>query len=122
MCFCPRCAVGKRLHIHVQYVPFVRRSGCGARADRSSLDALFHMQAHASRAGIVHCKHNVVNEFDYQSDISRWHRVRRVPTFLVFVEGALIDTMMLPDSRGRASGPSRQVRAALLCLLPSHPA
>ena len=57
----------------------------------------------------MHCKHNIYNEFDYQSDISRWHRVRRVPTFLVFVEGALVDNMMLPDSRGRASGPSRQV-------------
>lgn len=69
-----------------------------------------HMQAHSARAGIVHCKHDIVNEFDQRSDISRWHDVRRAPTFLVFVGGALIDTFVLPDSRGRASGPSPKVR------------
>lgn len=68
------------------------------------------MQSKSTRAGIVHCKHNVFNEFDYRSDVARWLQIRHVPSFLIFVDGALIDRMVLPDSRGRAHGPSQKVR------------
>ena len=67
------------------------------------------MQAHAQRAGIIHCKHNVRNEFDFRSDVARWHQIRHCPSFLVFADGAMIDRLVLPDTRGRATGPSRQV-------------
>ena len=73
----------------------------------------------SSKAGLIYCKHNTVNEFDYPSDISRWHKVRHVPSFLIFSEGALIDKLVLPDSRAGAHGPSSQVRtyaaASRLC-------
>jgi hypothetical protein len=68
------------------------------------------LQSQAARAGIVHCKHNVVNDFDYRSDIAQWHQIRHVPSFLVFTDGSLIDRIILPDSRGRAYGPSNRVR------------
>lgn len=67
------------------------------------------MQSVSSKAGLIYCKHNTVNEFDYPSDISRWHKVRHVPSFLIFSEGALIDKLVLPDSRAGAHGPSSEV-------------
>lgn len=68
------------------------------------------MQSASAKAGVVHCKHDVVNEFDFPSDVSRMYGVRHVPSFLLFHEGALIDRHRLPDSRVGPYGPVREVR------------
>lgn len=67
------------------------------------------LQAQATRAGIITCKHNVYNEFDFTSDVARWFKIRHVPSFLVFVDGALVERCVLPDSRGRTYAPSNKV-------------
>ena len=72
------------------------------------------VQAQATRAGIVTCKHNVYNEFDFTSDVARWFNIRHVPSFLVFVDGALVDRCVLPDSRGGTYAPSHRVRSVLI--------
>ena len=69
------------------------------------------LQSAFAKAGIIHCKHDTVNEFDFASDVSRMYGVRHVPSFLIFYDGALIDRQRLPDSRAGAYGPSKQVHS-----------
>jgi hypothetical protein len=38
----------------------------------------------------VFARHNIVNEFDEMSDISRWHKVRLVPSMYFYDQGALV--------------------------------
>jgi hypothetical protein len=86
---------------------YSRSCGCCKKAiqfiQRMSKQSAF------AKAGIVHCKHNTVTEFDYPSDICRWHKIKHVPSFLIFSDGALIDRLILPDSRAGAFGPSDKV-------------
>lgn len=42
------------------------------------------------KAGIVFLKHDIMNEYDFPSDISRYYAVKSVPRFLFFVEGAVV--------------------------------
>jgi len=67
------------------------------------------VQAGWARAGVVFCKHNVVNEFDNRSDVAAMYRIRHVPSFLFFCNGALVGRSHVPDTR-TSYRPSGQVR------------
>eukprot|EP00892_Ulva_mutabilis_P000944 jgi/Ulvmu1/10850/UM007_0024.1 len=70
-------------------------------------------QSASAKAGVVHCKHDTMNEFDFASDVSRMYGVRHVPSFLIFHEGALLDRQRLPDSRAGPYGSVKQIDSLL---------
>lgn len=47
--------------------------------------------AHQVRA--VFARHNLLNEFDYWSDISVWHKIRVVPTIFFYDGGAVVSSL-----------------------------
>ncbi|GBF91936.1 thioredoxin-like, chloroplastic [Raphidocelis subcapitata] len=87
-------------------------SSCGAcKAALKRLDALC-AEASRARARAVFARHNLINEYDYWSDVSRMHSVRAVPTFLFFDGGALVQRLTLRDVR-RMRGPAVEIQKAV---------
>jgi hypothetical protein len=59
--------------------------------DSTACSAVFlHVQCAQQRAGVRFMRHDVLDEFDHRSTVARMYGVRSVPTFLFFVEGALV--------------------------------
>lgn len=69
-------------------------------------------EAQRARVRAVFAKHNVIDEYDYWSDVSRWHAARAVPTFLFFDGGALVRRLTLRDVR-RMTGAAGKVQRAV---------
>jgi hypothetical protein len=87
---------------------------CGVCKEiRQDLDSICR-GSHRQRAGIVYLQHDVYDEFDSPSDICRYYRVKSVPRFLFFVDGAVIRSVGMPDLRQwRAVGGRKQIRSVL---------
>lgn len=59
--------------------------------------------SHAQRAGIVFLEHDIYDEFDYISDLARFYRLKAAPRFVFFVDGAVKQSVALPDIRRLSS-------------------
>lgn len=96
----------------VVVVSFFSRS-CGICKDvLRELDAVCK-DAHRSKARIVFLKHDIYNEYDFLSDISRLYSVKTTPSFFFFVDGAVVTrTSGLPDTR-RVIGTSSQLQGQI---------
>lgn len=69
--------------------------------------------AHRSKARIVFLKHDIYNEYDFLSDISRLYGVRTTPSFFFFVDGAVVMKVSgLPDTR-RVIGTRSQLQGQI---------
>lgn len=82
----------------VVVVGFYARS-CGACKEVFRQYRALCGAAARQRAGVRFLAHDVHNEFDDRSDISRLYGVRTVPSFLFFVDGAVVKELCMPDSR-----------------------
>jgi thiol-disulfide isomerase/thioredoxin len=116
----------------VVVVSFFSRS-CGICKDvLRELDAVCK-DAHGSKARIVFLKHDIYNEYDFLSDISRLYAVKTTPSFFFFVDGAVVmRTSGLPDTRrvigtrsqlqGRIRNQNNRLKALLWeCLVKNAP-
>lgn len=56
-------------------------------------------QAAQQRAGVRFLSHDINDEFDHRSAVARMYGVRTTPSFLFFVDGAVVKGISLPDSR-----------------------
>ena len=56
-------------------------------------------EAGYQRAGLRFLTHDVRNEFDEVSDIARMYKARTVPRFLFFVDGAVVRSVAMTDTR-----------------------
>lgn len=81
---------------------FLFTSSCGACKQFLKRLEQMCVQAHHQQAGVVFVKHNIYNEFDDFSDLSRMYKVRYVPCFMFFDEGALVRKMVIRDVRQMA--------------------
>lgn len=87
-------AAGGRLTILALY-----STSCGiCKVTRCAYESICR-DSHHERARVVYLEHDINDEFDFPSDIAQYYRVKKVPTWLVFVDGAMIDTFCLPDIR-----------------------
>lgn len=87
-------AAGGRLTILALY-----STSCGiCKTTRRAYESICH-DSHHERARVVFLEHDINDEFDFPSDIAQYYRIKKVPTWLVFVDGAMIDQFCLPDIR-----------------------
>lgn len=56
--------------------------------------------SHKQRARTVFMEHDVNDEFDFPSDLARYYRIKSVPRFLFFIDGALVRQLTMADIRG----------------------
>lgn len=79
-------------------VCFYTRS-CGAC--KALLQEFQHLceEAKAQQVRAVFARHNLLNEFDYWSDVSVWHKIRVVPTVMFYDGGAVVSLSLASDSR-----------------------
>mmetsp|Transcript_40696 Transcript_40696/g.90476 ORF Transcript_40696/g.90476 Transcript_40696/m.90476 type:complete len:230 (+) Transcript_40696:145-834(+) len=70
------------------------------------------VEAKKQKARVVFLQHNVLDEYDHPSDVSRWHKVRAVPCFLFVDDGAVVHRLSLRDVR-RLTGPTALIQGAM---------
>lgn len=56
-------------------------------------------QARSQKARVAFLQHNVLDDYDLASDIARMYKVKVVPCFLFFDEGAVVERISLRDIR-----------------------
>lgn len=56
-------------------------------------------ESRQQRARIVFLRHDMQDAFDWPSEISRMYKLRSAPRFLFFVDGALVRSASMADSR-----------------------
>lgn len=56
-------------------------------------------EAKSQKIRAVFARHNLLDDFDYWSDISVWHKIRVVPTIFFYDEGAVVKRMTMHDVR-----------------------
>ena len=78
---------------------FLYSSTCGVCKQASTVYDSIVSEAMASRARVVFLKHNIHDEYDIRTDLSRLHKVRSVPCFLFLDDGAVIERLSLRDIR-----------------------
>ncbi|PSC71718.1 thioredoxin-like chloroplastic [Micractinium conductrix] len=76
------------------------------------LEGICH-ESRQQRARIVFLTHDMNDEFDWPSDLARMYKLRSAPRFLFFIDGAMVRSAGIADSRRIAHGSRRQVEAAL---------
>lgn len=57
------------------------------------------LEAGYQRAGLRFLTHDVRNEFDEVSDVACMYKARTVPMFLFFVDGAVVRSLAMTDTR-----------------------
>lgn len=58
------------------------------------------VDSHKQRARTVFMEHDVNDEFDFPSDLARYYRIKSVPRFLFFIDGAMVRQLTMADIRG----------------------
>jgi thiol-disulfide isomerase/thioredoxin len=56
-------------------------------------------EAKSQQIRAVFASHNLLDDFDYWSDISVWHKIRVPPTIFFYDEGAVVKKMTMHDVR-----------------------
>lgn len=80
-------------------VCFFYSRSCGTcKAIRTALKDIAVKEAYQG-SGVVFLQHDVRSEFDELSDLARQYRIRHVPCFGFFVEGALVKKVHSWDVR-----------------------
>ncbi|EFN52684.1 hypothetical protein CHLNCDRAFT_138664 [Chlorella variabilis] len=69
-------------------------------------------ESRQQRARIVFLRHDMQDAWDWPSDVARYYKLRSAPRFLFFVDGALLRTAGIADSR-TAAGSRSQVQRML---------
>ena len=88
-------AAGGRLVVLALY-----STSCGICKELRSVFGEVCVDSHKQRARTVFMEHDVNDEFDFPSDLARYYRIKSVPRFLFFIDGALVRTMNMADVRG----------------------
>ncbi|KAL4420616.1 hypothetical protein ABPG75_010272 [Micractinium tetrahymenae] len=70
-------------------------------------------ESRQQRARIVFLRHDLHDAFDWPSDVARMYALKSAPRFLFFVDGALVRTASIADSRRIAHGSRTQVERVL---------
>lgn len=93
-------------------VVFFYSKSCGVCKETAQRYELVRRETQSQRARVVFAKHNVINEFDEASDVARYYKVKAVPCFLFYDDGALVKRLSLRDIRSLA-GPPVKIQQAL---------
>jgi len=86
---------------------------CGVCKDLLRAFEQICSESRSQRAGIIFLSHDVINEFDYPSDVARYYAIKSVPRFLFFVDGALVRTLGMSDVRQSKVTHRSQVESAV---------
>lgn len=70
-------------------------------------------ESRQQRARIVFLRHDMNDEFDNASEVARMYSLKSAPRFLFFIDGALVRTASIADSRRVAHGSRSQVQRVL---------
>ncbi|KAL4451444.1 hypothetical protein ABPG77_009516 [Micractinium sp. CCAP 211/92] len=70
-------------------------------------------ESRQQRARIVFLRHDLHDAFDWPSDVARMYTIKSAPRFLFFVDGALVRTASIADSRRMAHGSRTEVQRVL---------
>lgn len=101
-------AAGGRLVVLALY-----STSCGLCKELRQTYQSICTQSHSQRARTVFLEHDVNDEFDFPSDLARYYRIRTVPKWFVFVDGALIRSFGAPDVR-QVGGSRSLVQSTLI--------
>jgi thiol-disulfide isomerase/thioredoxin len=93
-------------------VLFMRSSSCGICKELQRELAAVCAAYRRQRAGVVFLETDICDEFDSESELARFYRVRSVPRLLFFVDGAVIRATGMADVR-QVSGTRTQLRRSL---------
>jgi thiol-disulfide isomerase/thioredoxin len=80
-------------------VLYAYTTSCGVCKEMQRLFQDTCRESHKQRARTVFLEHDVNDEYDFPSDLARYYKIKAVPRFLFFVDGALVRTMTMSDIR-----------------------
>ncbi|KAH7623016.1 hypothetical protein Ndes2526B_g02310 [Nannochloris sp. 'desiccata'] len=80
-------------------VLYLYTTSCGVCKEMQRLFQVTCQESHKQKARTVFLEHDVNDEYDSLSDLARYYRVKAVPRFLFFIDGALVRTMTMADIR-----------------------
>lgn len=80
-------------------VLYLYTTSCGVCKEMQRLYTETCLEGHRQKARTVFLEHDINDEFDFPSDLARYYRIKAVPRFLFFIDGALIKTMTMADIR-----------------------
>ena len=80
-------------------VLFLHASSCGLCKDVLMELEGINKEVNKEGSRIVFLKHDIWSEYDFYSDLARYYNIKSVPKFMFFVDGAMVKTTGLPDSR-----------------------
>ena len=94
-------------------VLFFYSKTCGVCKKAAAVYESMAKEAKGSRARAVFLKHNIYDEYDHRSDLSKMHKIRSVPCFLFLDDGAVIERLSLRDIRAMGDYSSPMIQEAL---------
>jgi thiol-disulfide isomerase/thioredoxin len=102
-------------------VLYLYTTSCGVCKEMQRLFKATCQESHKQKARTVFLEHDVNDEYDSLSDLARYYRVKAVPRFLFFIDGALVRTMTTADIRSvknvSVANEHQKLRAILFELL-----
>ncbi|GMH35496.1 hypothetical protein BSKO_03364 [Bryopsis sp. KO-2023] len=81
-------------------VVFFYSRACGSCKEVLKSYEALSQEYRRQNASVIFTKHDVLDEFDHRSDITRMYQVRAVPSFGFFAGGALVTRLVMRDTRG----------------------
>lgn len=85
--------------VHIIHTSRIYAQSCGVCKAVLAEYKTMALEAGYQRAGLRFLTHDVRNEFDEVSDIARMYKARTVPRFLFFVDGAVVHSVAMTDTR-----------------------
>jgi thiol-disulfide isomerase/thioredoxin len=102
-------------------VLYLYSRSCGVCKEMQRLYERTCEESHEQKARTVFLEADVNDEYDSLSDLARYYRIKSVPRFLFFIDGALVRTMTMADIRSvknvSVANEHQRLRAILFELL-----